>query len=279
VNINSFDTWLDNSTKSPLLMGILNVTPDSFSDGGEFECTNSAVKHALQMEKDGADIIDIGGESSRPGAEPITLEEELKRVIPVIESIRIESDIIISIDTYKADVAEKAINAGADIINDISGFRFDKDMVGIADRFDVPVIVMHMLGNPQNMQNDPIYDNVIIELISFFKERISYLSKNGIKQNKIVIDPGIGFGKTVEHNYKIIRDLNKLLMLNCPIMMGPSRKSFIGNTLNLPIDERLEGTAAAITASIMNGGRIMRVHDVKEMKQVMKITEKICGIL
>jgi dihydropteroate synthase len=278
MNSDSFNSWLNNSKKSPLLMGILNVTPDSFSDGGEFENTEIAVKHSFQMEKDGADIIDIGGESSRPGAKPITLNEELNRVIPIIERIRKKSDITISIDTYKSKVAEEAIKVGANIINDISGIRFDDKMVEIASKFDVPVIVMHMLGNPQNMQNNPEYEDVMKELTLFFKERINYLTENGIEKDKIIIDPGIGFGKTDGHNFIIIRELKQLLLLGCPILVGPSRKSFIGNTLNLPVKERLEGTAAAVTASMMNGGSILRVHDVKEMKRVIKITEKICGI-
>ncbi len=259
-------------------MGILNVTPDSFSDGGKFDNTEDALTHALTMEQEGADIIDIGGESSRPGAKPVTLENELSRVIPVIERVRNNSDIPISIDTYKSQVAEEALQAGANIVNDISGLRFDEKMVNVVRTRKAPVIVMHILGNPQNMQSNPVYDNVITDLLLYFKERITHLDKSGISQSDIIIDPGIGFGKTVEHNFEIIRELNEFLQLGCPILVGPSRKSFIGNTLDLPPDQRLEGTAAAVTASIMNGAAILRVHDVKEMRRVIKIAEKICGI-
>lgn len=278
MNIDSFNSWLKKEIKSPLLMGILNVTPDSFSDGGKFEKLDVALSQVQKMEKEGADIIDIGGESSRPGAFPVSLDEELNRVIPVIEQIRKESNVTISIDTYKSKVAEEALKTGANIINDISGLRFDEKMVGIAHKYDVPVVVMHMLGNPRNMQNNPDYDDVMTELIGFFQKRIEYLEKNGIIKDKIIIDPGIGFGKTIDHNFTIIRELEKLSVLNFPILVGPSRKSFIGNTLDLPADDRLEGTAAAVTASIMNGAHIIRVHDVKEMSRVIKITEKICGI-
>ena len=259
-------------------MGILNVTPDSFSDGGKFDNTENALTHALTMEQEGADIVDIGGESSRPGAKPVTLEDELNRIIPVIERVRSNSDIAISIDTYKSQVAEEALKAGANIVNDISGLRFDENMVNVVKACKAPVIVMHILGNPQNMQSNPVYDNVITDLLLYFKKRIAFLSKSGVSKSDIIIDPGIGFGKTVEHNFEIIRKLNEFLQLGCPVLVGPSRKSFIGNTLDLPPDQRLEGTAAAITASIMNGAAILRVHDVKEMRRVIKITEKICGI-
>jgi len=276
--IDQFKNWLSLSKKSPLLMGILNVTPDSFSDGGKFDRVDTAIEQAVKMVAEGAEIIDIGGESSRPGAEPVSLTEELDRVIPVIENLRENSDIIISIDTYKSNVAEKALNAGANIINDISGMQFDSKMVEVASKYDVPIIIMHMLGNPQNMQKDPLYKDVTTEIISFFEGRIKYCVDNGIDRNNIIVDPGIGFGKTVEHNFTIIRDLKKFESLNCPILVGPSRKSFIGTTLNLPVDQRVEGTAAAVTASIINGANIIRVHDVEEMNRVIKITEKICGL-
>lgn len=274
----NFYIWLKDNNRKPLIMGILNVTPDSFSDGGKYDNYLTAITHAIKMEDEGADIIDIGGESTRPGAKPIDIEEELKRVIPVIEGIRKESNIVISIDTYKSNVASKAISAGANIINDISGLRFDANMVHFASEAQVPIIVMHMLGNPQNMQSNPSYSNLMNELITFFQERVDVLTSNGINKNNIILDPGIGFGKTTDHNFTLIRELGQIVDLGYPVLVGPSRKSFIGKTLNLPLEDRIEGTAAAVTAAIMNGTRIVRVHDVKEMLRVVKMTENICGI-
>lgn len=278
MNVDSFNTWLSNDNRKPLVMGILNVTPDSFSDGGKYNNLNKAINHAIRMEGEGADIIDIGGESTRPGAKPVDIEEELKRVIPVIEGIRKRSNIIISIDTYKSVVAAKAISAGAGLVNDISGLRFDKNMVRIVSESKVPVIVMHMLGNPQNMQSDIFYANLMKELILFFEERVDVLTSNGVNKINIILDPGIGFGKTIDHNLTIIRELNRIVDLGFPVLVGPSRKSFIGNILNLSFEERIEGTAAVVTAAIMNGSRIVRVHDIKEMLRIVNMTEKICGI-
>jgi len=277
MKIDSFNSWLKDNNRKTLIMGILNVTPDSFSDGGKYNNSPIAVDYALKMENEGADIIDIGGESTRPRAQPVTIEEELSRIIPVIEGIRKKSNIIISIDTYKSNVADKAITAGVNIINDISGLRFDKDMIRLASNLQVPIIIMHMLGNPQNMQKDPTYKDIIEELISFFRERVDLMISNGIMKNNIILDPGIGFGKTVKHNFTILRELNRIAELGFPVLVGPSRKSFIGHTLKLPPEERIEGTAAAVTAAIMNGSRIVRIHDVKEMFRVVKITEQICG--
>ncbi|MFC1593659.1 dihydropteroate synthase, partial [Candidatus Neomarinimicrobiota bacterium] len=262
MKIDSFNTWLKGDNRKTLIMGILNVTPDSFSDGGKYINSQIAVDYALKMENEGADIIDIGGESTKPGAKPVAIEEELKRIIPVIKGIRKISNVVISIDTYKSNVADKAIKVGANIINDISGLQFDNDMIRLAAELQVPVIVMHMLGNPQNMQNDPSYNNLMDELIFFFQERVDLMTSNGILKNNIILDPGIGFGKTVEHNFTIIRELNRIVDLGFPVLTGPSRKSFIGHTLNLPPEERIEGTIAAVTAAIMNGSRIVRVHDV-----------------
>lgn len=278
MNVDSFNTWLSNDNRKPLVMGILNVTPDSFSDGGKYNNLNKAINHAIRMEDEGADIIDIGGESTRPGAKPVDIEEELKRVIPVIEGIRKRSNIIISIDTYKSVVAAKAISAGAGLVNDISGLRFDKNMVRIVSESKVPVIVMHMLGNPQNMQSDISYANLMKELILFFEERVSVLTANGVNKINIILDPGIGFGKTIDHDLTIIRELNRIVDLGFPVLVGPSRKSFIGNILNLPTEDRIDGTAAVVTAAIMNGSRIVRVHDIKEMLRIVNMTEKICGI-
>ena len=256
-------------------MGILNVTPDSFSDGGHYLTINSSVECARRMAEEGADIIDIGGESSRPGAEPVPLEVELERVIPVIKKLSDKIDILISIDTYKAKVAKEALKAGASIINDISGLRFDPMMAKIAAEAGCPVIIMHMKGTPRDMQRRPAYKDVVKEITAFFKERIAFAVKNGIKRNKIIIDPGIGFGKTVRHNLEIIKRLKEFRKLGVPVLIGPSRKSFIGRVLNEPVDKRLEGTAAVVAIGIANGANIVRVHDVKAMADVAKITDAI----
>lgn len=266
------DLLLQNRT---LIVGVLNVTPDSFSDGGEFYDAAKAVEHAIQMAEEGADIIDIGGESSRPGAVPVSEKEEERRVLPVISALRNKIDIPISIDTYKASVAEKALDAGAQIINDISGLRVDDDMAQLAAERDVHTIIMHMKGTPRTMQVNPSYDDLMAELVQFFEERITYALSAGISQEKIILDPGIGFGKRVEDNFVILNELQKIAELGYPVLVGPSRKSFIGITLNLPEKERLEGTSASITAAILNGAKIVRVHDVKEMRRVVLITDAI----
>lgn len=259
-------------------MGILNVTTDSFSDGGQFIDKDIAIKHAREMEKSGADIIDIGGESTRPGSEPVLLEDELERVIPIIEGIRSNSNVCISIDSYKADVAEKALAAGADIVNDISGLQFDKDMVNIVKKHNVPVVIMHIWGTPRNMQQDPHYDDLMQEIVAYFQERVEFCHEHGIKKVHIILDPGIGFGKRLQDNFELLRELKQISGLGFPVLSGPSRKSFIGFTLDLPVEERVEGTSAAVTASILNGAKIVRVHDVKEMKRVVTIADHIRGI-
>ena len=274
--LKSFYDWCQNQNRETLVMGILNVTPDSFSDGGLFYNTNEAVSHALQLIENGIDIIDIGGESTRPGAEKISEEEEIQRIIPVVKQIReLSPEIIISIDTTKSMVAQKAIQSGANIINDISGFSFDNKMIDVVRESKVPVIIMHMQGDPSNMQNKPVYDDLIIDISSFFKSKIKLATDAGIKKKQIILDPGIGFGKTVGDNFQLINQLNEFCKLGFPVMIGPSRKSFIGTTLNLPVDDRLEGTAAAVAVGVMNGARIVRVHDVKEIKRVVTIVEKI----
>ena len=270
-----FNEWRNRKDFSTLIMGILNVTPDSFSDGGEFNSVPLAVAHALQMEKDGADIIDIGGESTRPGAVSVSLQEELDRVISVITDIRTLSDVMISVDTTKADVAREAIVAGASLVNDISGMMADTTMASVVKDFDVPVVIMHIKGTPKDMQDNPHYHNLMMEINAYFLERISFAKRSGINDNQIILDPGIGFGKTVEDNFTIIKELNTITGLGHPVLVGPSRKSFIGQTLNLPENERVEGTAAAVVASVINGARIVRVHDVKEMWRVVKIADKL----
>ena len=248
-----------------LIMGILNVSPDSFYDGGRYDEPEKAVERAKQMVSCGADIIDVGGESTRPGSDPVSLKEELNRVIPVIEAISSEIDVPISIDTYKSEVAEKAIQAGASIINDISGLGFDEKMAEVAAEYDVPVVIMHIRGTPGDMQKNPHYDDVISDILAFFRDRIKFAIDSGIDKNKIIIDPGIGFGKTVEHNLEIIKKLREFKILGKPILIGTSRKSFIGFTLEQENPgDRLYGTLATVAASVMNGADIVRVHDVKE---------------
>lgn len=258
-------------------MGILNVTPDSFSDGGQFTSSQQAADYAIKMINEGADIIDIGGESSRPGAKPVPLDEELKRIKPVIKLIREQTDCLISIDTYKASVAEAAIDLGADIINDITSLSYDQSMANLVSTRKVPIILMHMQGSPQNMQLNPSYNNLINDLIIFFKTKIEIANKAGILDNMIIIDPGIGFGKSVEDNFEIIRELKQIKAMGYPILLGPSRKSFIGEALNLPVKDRLEGTMASITVGIINGANIVRVHDVIETKRTVLILEKLLG--
>ena len=277
MNDMQFNSWLKMPSHT-LIMGILNLTPDSFSDGGQFSDKNQATDYALKMIEDGADMIDIGGESTRPGAVPVSVDEELKRTISVIKSIRQQSDCLISIDTYKSPVAEAALDVGANLVNDISGLTFDEKMIDIVIARKVPVILMHMKGTPRSMQIDPHYDNVIEEICEFFKRKVKSAKNSGISDNMIILDPGIGFGKRLEDNFEIIRELKQICAMGYPILLGPSRKAFIGTSLSLPVEERLEGTLASITASIMNGANIIRVHDVKETLRAVKITEKIMGI-
>ena len=257
-------------------MGILNVTPDSFSDGGEFTDINVASDHALKMIDDGAHIIDIGGESTRPGSVPISVSEECERILPVIESIKnFNSKIAISVDTYKASVAKKAIEVGADIVNDISGLTFDPDMIPLLSGKDIPVIIMHINGRPKTMQKNPTYNDLVDDIRNFLKCQSNLAEESGIKNNHIILDPGIGFGKTFDHNFTLLKRLDEICSLGYPVMIGPSRKAFIGDVLDLPPNERKEGTLAAVVAGIMNGAKIVRVHDVKEVSRAVKITEKI----
>ena len=258
-----------------LVMGILNITPDSFSDGGKYFSVNQAITHALQMVQDGADIIDIGGESSRPGAALVSTDEEINRIVSVIERIAKETNIPISVDTYKAKVAKTAIDAGAQIINDITAMTSDSEMFSLAAKTGVPVILMHIQGSPQTMQLNPQYQNVVSDITTYLNNAILNAKNNGIIENQIVIDPGIGFGKAIEHNLTILNHLSDFVALGRPMLIGVSRKSFIGKILDLPVEQRLEGTAAAVAISVLNGAKIVRVHDVKEMIRVVKIADAI----
>ena len=256
-------------------MGILNVTPDSFSDGGLFFDAGIAVEHAERMVAEGADIIDVGGESSRPGADPVPTEIEMDRVLPVIEKLAKTVKIPISIDTYKSSVARRALDLGATIVNDISALQCDPDMASVVAEAGVHVILMHIKGTPGNMQLHPHYDSLISEIISYLKIRIQVAADAGISSDQIIIDPGIGFGKTVVHNLEIIRRLREFSSLDKPILIGTSRKSFVGKVLDLPADDRLEGTAAPVAVAIANGADIVRVHDVREMARVACMTDAI----
>lgn len=263
-------------SKKTYLMGVLNVTPDSFSDGGLYLDKSLAVRRAHEMIEDGADIIDIGGESTRPGSESVSLEEEIARTIPVIEALAKDIKVPISIDTYKAEVAKRALDAGASMVNDISGLRFDPDMPEVVSEYKVPVVIMHIKGTPKNMQVDPSYEALIPEIMDYLRISIRLAVKFGIDEDKIVIDPGIGFGKTFDHNLDIIKNLHKFRLLEKPILAGTSRKAFIGKILgDAPASERLEGTAAAVAISIFNGANILRVHDVKEMVKVARVADAI----
>jgi len=260
-------------------MGVLNVTPDSFSDGGNYFNKDQAVAHALQMAADGADIVDVGGESTRPkgpygeGAEEVSAEEEIRRVVPVIEELSSRSDVLISIDTYKVAVAEAALKAGAAIVNDISGLNYDSAMAQVVASHEAVLIAMHIKGTPKTMQQNPVYENVVDEVKKNLSQSVEKARGAGIEH--IFIDPGIGFGKKLEHNLSLIKNLHRLADLHCPIVIGPSRKAFIGMLLKLPVDQRLEGTAAAAAASIFHGANVLRVHDVKEMKRVAVVADAI----
>ena len=258
------------------IMGIINVTPDSFSDGGKYANVEAAVMRAKQMVADGADIIDIGGESSRPGAEPITANEECRRVIPVVQALAEQFQIPISVDTYKAKVAREALSAGACVINDITALHGDPNMCQIVADAQAGVILMHMQGVPATMQKTPTYQNVVAEVHAWLTEVASQAVDRGIDSSRIMIDPGIGFGKTFDHNLEILRHLMQFRGIGYPMLVGVSRKKFIGRILDLPVHQREEGTAATAAWSIINGANVVRVHDVAKMKQVAQVIDTIC---
>ena len=265
------------------IMGILNTTPDSFSDGGKFNTFETALQQGVRLAKNGAHILDIGGESSRPFATPVSEQEELDRVIPVIENLSKQINIPISIDTVKSKVAKEALNAGAAIINDISAFEKDPAMADLAAKKNVPVILMHMKGTPQTMQLDPDYNDLMFEITNYLKSRAEYAIKKGVKKGNIILDPGIGFGKTIKHNLVLINHLNKITDLGFPVLMGPSRKSFIQNILSQKENVKIgsdnikteHGTLAAVAASILNGAHIVRVHDVAMVQPFTHIIDSI----
>ena len=258
------------------IMGILNVTPDSFSDGGAYLNVEAAVARAKEMVAQGATLIDIGGESSRPGAVSVSVDEELRRVLPVIHALTSEGiEALLSIDTTKAAVAQHALEAGAHIINDITALRGDTAMARVAVEMDAGIILMHIKGTPRTMQRAPHYDNVVKEIYDTLAERIHAATQHGIAPDKVIVDPGIGFGKTTEHNLQILRHLDIFKRLDTPILIGTSRKSFIGNVLNLPIEERVEGTVATVCWAIAHGADIVRVHDVQATARAARMTDSL----
>ena len=257
------------------VMGILNVTPDSFSDGGCYLDVEQAVTHAELMVSEGATLIDIGGESSRPGASPVSTNEELARILPVIRAIADTVDVLLSVDTYKAEVARRALEAGAHLINDITALRGDTTMAAVVSEMEAGLILMHMKGTPRTMQHAPEYHDVIREICDSLQKSIEIAESQGITSDRIIIDPGIGFGKTTEHNLEILKRLSEFRRLHKPLLIGTSRKSFIGNILNLPVTERVEGTTATVCWAIAHGADIVRVHDVKANVRAAQITDAL----
>jgi dihydropteroate synthase len=267
-------------SKGPLLMGILNVTPDSFSDGGRYASVEAAVARAETMIAEGADLIDVGGESTRPGADPVTAEEELRRTAPVIEALRARRPSVpISIDTTKSLVARRALEAGASLVNDVSALRDDPSLIRVIREHDVPVVMMHRRGDPRTMQANPVYENVVNEIKDFLSERMDWAVRGGLRPDQFIIDPGIGFGKTTAHNVEILKNLRSFLELEQPLLIGASLKSFIGKIVGeeadpSPTEERVEGTLAAHLWSAAHGAHILRVHDVAAHRRALAVYAK-----
>lgn len=278
MNAHDFDQWLSDLNRPTLVMGVLNVTPDSFSDGGRFSTVDAAVEQAEVMVNAGAQIIDVGGESTRPGSDPVDDDEQIRRVIPVLMALRDRLPVVYSIDTTRFAVAKAALDAGAHIVNDISAGQDDPGMFPMVARANVPIILMHMLDRPKTMQQAPAYDDVTAEVSGFLNDRIIAAGIHGIDLDRILLDPGIGFGKTVEHNLELLRKLMELTVLGRPLVVGTSRKSFIGRiTGEDQPSNRLFGTAASVAWSVANGAAIVRVHDVEPMMKVVKMIRAIQG--
>ena len=259
-----------------LIMGVLNVTPDSFSDGGLFENADAAVERALEIEREGADILDIGGESTRPGSESVSAEEELRRILPVLERLRGRIRIPISVDTSKSGVAEAAIEAGAEIVNDVTGLRNDPRIAEVARRRKLPLILMHMRGEPRTMQKQPFARHAVLDVKQGLRRAVAVAQKAGVEKRQIVLDPGLGFGKSYAQNFELVTRIDELAALGYPLLVGASRKSFVGRALGgVPKDERAWGTAATVTASILGGAHIVRVHDVAEMVRVARVADAV----
>jgi dihydropteroate synthase len=268
--IQRFQKWAEGENiSSPLIMGILNATPDSFSDGGQFCQTDAAVRRASQMIAEGADIIDVGGESTRPGASPVSLQEELDRVLPVIESIKVEFDVPVSVDTYKPQVMAESLKLGVEMVNDVNALQEAGAIEAVAQS-DAMVCLMHKLGNAATMQENPQYEDVVEEVMQFLQVRAQACVEGGISADRIILDPGFGFGKTFEHNVRLFEELDRLIMLEFPVLVGVSRKRMIGKLMgDVPVEERMIGSVAAAVVAAMKGASILRVHDVKETKQAI----------
>ncbi len=277
-SISNIVEWAGNKldfSSGTLVMGVLNVTPDSFSDGGQFFEPEKAVEHGVKMARQGAAIIDVGAESTRPGSKPVTTAEQIDRAIPVIEALARKIEVPVSIDTYNVEVARAALAAGASVINDITAL-VDNDMARLAAKEDIPVVLMHMLGTPANMQKEPKYDDVVSEVLQFLKERAQKAEEFGVEHEKIFIDPGIGFGKTLEHNLQLLRNIDKFVKSSYHVLVGTSRKSFLGAITGKEVPaERIYGTAAAVAHCVDAGVSIVRVHDVDEMLDVVKVTQAV----
>jgi dihydropteroate synthase len=257
-------------------MGVVNVTPDSFSDGGEFFSADAAVAHCRELLDEGADILDIGGESTRPGAQPVTADEEIRRVLPVVEGAA-AMGARISIDTTKVDVARAALAAGASIVNDVSAFRFDPDLAGLVADSEVDCCLMHMLGEPRTMQDNPRYDDVVADVKAFLEERLAFATSAGVPEERVWLDPGIGFGKTLEHNLELLRRLDEIVALGRPVVVGTSRKSFLGKLTGKAEKERLPGTIATNVLALARGARVFRVHDVAAVADALKVAAATLG--
>ncbi|MDP6380677.1 MAG: dihydropteroate synthase [Phycisphaerae bacterium] len=256
-------------------MGILNVTPDSFSDGGRFFSPDRAVEQALKLVGDGADILDIGGESTRPGSDAVSAQDEIRRVVPVIEALSEKVDVPISIDTQKSVVAREALKAGASIVNDISGLNADEEMARVVASSGAALVVMHIRGTPQTMQKDPSYDHLMSQVCRFLRSSIQRAVEAGVDEEKIIVDPGIGFGKRLEHNLELLRKVRQLRSLGRPVLVGTSRKSFIGQVTGAPVERRLFGTAASVACSLAQGALVFRMHEVAEIAEVLKVAGAI----
>ncbi len=259
-----------------LIMGACNVTPDSFYDGGKFSSPAAAADHVRGLAEDGADVIDIGGESSRPGSDPVTVADEQARLYPVLDQLTGDG-IALSVDTFHAETARGALARGVQMVNDITALRGDPEMVGVVAEAHCECVLMHMQGDPKRMQNAPRYDDIVDEICGFFEERLAYATENGIAEDRIWLDPGFGFGKTVGHNMTLLRKLSEFQRFGRPVLIGTSNKSTIGLVLDLPVDDRLEGTAATVAAAVLNGADAVRVHDVTSMKRVAVMADAIVG--
>jgi dihydropteroate synthase len=258
------------------VMGVVNVTPDSFSDGGEFPAAAAAVAHGRRLAAEGAEIVDVGGESTRPGAEPVTAEDELRRVLPVVEGLA-GGEARVSIDTTKAEVARRALAAGATVVNDVSAFRFDPELAGLVAASGAGCCLMHMLGEPRTMQLDPRYDDVVADVKAFLEERLAFAVAEGVAEERVWLDPGIGFGKTLDHNLELLRRLDEIVAIGRPVVVGTSRKSFLGKLTGRPEKERLAGTVATNVIALERGARVFRVHDVAPVADALRVAAAVAG--